>query len=176
MKVVLQRVAYAKVTVAPDGESAGANQEGIVNGVSGENTGGSVLETVGEIGPGFLLLLGVGDGDTEAITERMMDKICKLRIFEDGAGKTNLSLADVGGEILLVSQFTLYADCKKGNRPSFTHAGAPDRANELYEYAARCCERYVKKVAKGRFGAHMKIELLNDGPFTLVLDSRDLGF
>lgn len=121
-----------------------------------------------------MILLGVSDEDTEQIADRMADKICKLRIFVDENGKTNLSLADVGGELLVISQFTLYADCKKGNRPSFTKAGAPDRANELYEYFMKRCREYVDVVERGQFGADMKVELLNDGPFTLMLDSSEL--
>ncbi len=146
MKIVLQRVAHAKVTV--DGQQIGA------------------------IGKGFLLLLGVSD--TEAIADKMADKICKLRIFADENGKTNLSLADVGGEILVVSQFTIYADCKKGNRPSFTKAGGPQLANSLYEYMVERLKIYGNQVEHGSFGADMKVELLNDGPFTLVLDSDEM--
>ena len=148
MKIVLQRVSEASVTV--DGE------------------------VVGQIGKGFLVLLGVQATDTEEIADRMVDKMCRLRIFEDENGKTNLSLADVGGELLVVSQFTLYADCRKGNRPSFIKAGPPEMADRLYEYAAEGCRKYEKKVERGRFGAHMKVSLVNDGPFTLVLDSEEL--
>ena len=129
---------------------------------------------VGAIKKGFLILLGVEDEDTEELTDKMMDKICKLRIFEDETGKTNLSLADVGGEILMVSQFTLYADCRKGNRPSFVKAGAPDYANKLYEHACERCRQNGFKVEQGEFGAYMKISLVNDGPFTLMLDSATL--
>ena len=129
---------------------------------------------VGAIKKGFLILLGVEDEDTEELTDKMMDKICKLRIFEDENGKTNLSLADVGGEILMVSQFTLYADCRKGNRPSFVKAGAPDYANKLYEHACERCRQNGFKVEQGEFGAYMKISLVNDGPFTLMLDSTTL--
>ncbi|MCI8664518.1 MAG: D-tyrosyl-tRNA(Tyr) deacylase [Hungatella sp.] len=150
MKIVLQRVKEAKVTV--DGEVTGA------------------------IGQGFLLLLGAGEGDTEAITDKMMDKICKLRIFQDENGKTNLSLADVGGELLIVSQFTLYADLRKGNRPSFIKAGAPDLAGHLYEHAIERARLYVSKVEHGIFGADMKVSLTNDGPFTLVLNSDEMGY
>ena len=129
---------------------------------------------VGAIKKGFLILLGVEDEDTEELTDKMMDKICKLRIFEDENGKTNLSLADVGGEILMVSQFTLYADCRKGNRPSFVKAGVPDYANKLYEHACERCRQNGFKVEQGEFGAYMKISLVNDGPFTLMLDSATL--
>ncbi|WP_432626683.1 D-aminoacyl-tRNA deacylase [Brotaphodocola sp.] len=148
MRTVVQRVTHASVKV--DGQ------------------------TIGEIGKGFLILLGVAEEDDEAIADKMADKICRLRIFEDENGKTNLSLADVGGEILVVSQFTLYADCKKGNRPSFVKAGNPEKANRLYEYFMKRCETHVQTVQHGQFGADMKVELLNDGPFTLMLDSREL--
>ena len=117
-------------------------------------------QETGSIGQGFLILLGVSDTDDES--------------FEDENGKTNRSLQDVDGEILVVSQFTLYADCRKGNRPSFTDAGAPDHANRLYEYFMERCRMHVEKVAHGEFGADMKVDLLNDGPFTLMLDSKDL--
>ncbi|MCI9183312.1 MAG: D-tyrosyl-tRNA(Tyr) deacylase [Lachnospiraceae bacterium] len=146
MKIVLQRVAHASVRV-----------DGVV---------------VGRIGKGFLIFLGVAETDTEAVAARLADKACKLRIFEDEGGKTNLSLADVGGEVLVVSQFTLYADCRKGNRPSFVGAGKPEKANCLYEYFAECCRRHVTKVEQGVFGANMKVELLNDGPFTLLLEGE----
>ena len=132
-------------------------------------------EIIGEIGKGFLIFLGATDTDTGAAADKMADKICKLRIFEDEHGKTNLSLADVGGEILVVSQFTLYADCHKGNRPSFVKAGEPKKANMLYEYFVAQCRKYVKKVECGRFGADMKVELVNDGPFTLMLEGDDKG-
>lgn len=145
MKIVVQRVTHASVTV--DGE------------------------TIGSIGKGFLLLVGVSNTDTREVADKLVDKICKLRIFEDQDGKTNLSLADVGGEILVVSQFTLYADCRKGNRPSFIYAGSPALAEELYEYVTERCKAHVEKVEHGQFGADMKVELLNDGPFTIVLDS-----
>lgn len=148
MKVVLQRVERARVTVEE--------------------------RVVGSIGKGFVILLGVSDQDDEETADKMADKICKLRIFEDENGKTNLSLNDVGGEILVVSQFTLYADCRKGNRPSFIGAGAPDEANRLYEYFMERCRTHVEKVEHGIFGAEMEIDLVNHGPFTLMLDSRDL--
>ena len=148
MKAVLQRVTKAAVTA--DGQETG------------------------RIEKGFAILLGVSDEDTEETAKKLADKICRLRIFEDENGKTNLSLADVEGEILVVSQFTLYADCKKGNRPSFVKAGAPDHANMLYEYFMECCKEHADKVEHGIFGADMKIDLVNDGPFTLALDSREL--
>lgn len=145
MRIVLQRVKHASVTV--DETVIGAIQEG------------------------FLILLGVCNTDTEEITDKMIDKVCKLRIFQDENGKTNRSLADVGGSILMVSQFTLYADCSQGNRPGFTGAGSPEHANRLYEHAIERCRQHVAVVEHGEFGADMKVELLNDGPFTLVLDS-----
>ena len=148
MKLVIQRVTRASVTV--DGE------------------------VVGKIGKGFLVLVGIASSDTKEIADKYLKKLINLRIFEDENGKTNLSLKDVGGELLLVSQFTLYADCKKGNRPSFINAGAPDMANELYEYICEECKKSVPVVEKGVFGAHMHVSLLNDGPFTIILDSRDL--
>lgn len=149
MRVVLQRVTRACVKV--DGE------------------------VIGEIGKGFLLLLGVAESDDEAAADKMADKICKLRIFEDADGKTNLSLADVGGELLVVSQFTLYADCHKGNRPSFIKAGAPDKADRLYRYFVERCRQHVSRVEHGSFGAYMNVELVNDGPFTLVLEGDGKG-
>ena len=148
MRAVVQRVTQASVTV--DGE------------------------LLGRIGKGLLILLGVADGDTRELTEKMADKICRLRIFEDENGKTNLSLADVGGELLVISQFTLYADCRKGNRPSFVKAGAPQMAEKLYEHFLARCREQADVVEKGQFGADMKVELLNDGPFTLMLDSDEL--
>lgn len=125
----------------------------------------------GEIQKGFLVLIGVSQDDTKEIADKMIKKMVQLRIFEDENGKTNLSLADVDGQLLLISQFTLYADCKKGNRPSFVNAGKPDMANELYEYIISQCQAMCPVVEKGVFGADMKVELLNDGPFTIVLDS-----
>ena len=111
--------------------------------------------------------------DTADMLPKFVDKIVKLRIFADENGKTNLSITDVGGELLIVSQFTLYADCRKGNRPSFVHAGSPDAANELYEKFIELCRERIPKVETGIFGADMKVRLENDGPFTIVLDSRD---
>lgn len=128
----------------------------------------------GEIGLGFLVFIGVSESDTREIADKMIKKLIGLRIFEDAEGKTNLALKDVGGSLLLVSQFTLYADCKKGNRPSFTQAGNPDKANELYEYVIEQCRAMDYPTATGIFGADMKINLENDGPFTIMLDSREL--
>ena len=118
--------------------------------------------------------IGVSDKDTEAVADKMIKKMIGLRIFEDAEGKTNLSLADVGGSLLLVSQFTLYANCKKGNRPSFIEAGAPDKANQLYEYIIEESKKSVSVVQTGRFGAEMEVSLINDGPFTILLDSEML--
>lgn len=148
MKFVIQRVTHADVVV--DGNE------------------------LGRIGKGFMVLIGVSKDDNETIADKMVDKMIKLRIFEDENGKTNLSLGDVGGELLLVSQFTLYANCKKGNRPSFIDAGAPDEANALYEYIIERCKERVNVVERGEFGADMKVSLLNDGPFTIVLDSSEI--
>ena len=131
-------------------------------------------ETVGQIGKGYLVLIGVSDSDTEAVADKMIRKMTGLRIFADENGKTNLSLADVGGSLLLVSQFTLYANCKKGNRPSFIEAGAPDKAEALYEYIIRECRKTVPDVQTGKFGAEMEVSLVNDGPFTILLDSEDI--
>ena len=148
MKFVIQRVTHAEVAV-----------EG---------------EVIGKIGKGFMVLIGVAQDDTRVIADKMVKKLTGLRIFEDENGKTNLALKDVDGELLLISQFTLYANCKKGFRPSFIEAGAPDMANELYEYIIEECRKECGNVQCGIFGAHMKIELVNDGPFTVVLDSEEL--
>lgn len=148
MKFVIQRVKQASVKVE-----------------------GSVI---GEIEKGYLVLIGVSDKDTEAVADKMIKKMIGLRIFEDAEGKTNLSLADVGGSLLLVSQFTLYANCKKENRPSFIEAGAPDKANQLYEYIIEESKKSVSVVQTGRFGAEMEVSLINDGPFTILLDSEML--
>ncbi len=148
MKLVIQRVTHASVTV--------------------DNN------VIGKIGKGYMVLIGVSDTDTKEIADKMLDKMIKLRIFEDENGKTSLSLADVGGELLLISQFTLYANCKKGNRPSFIEAGSPDHANALYEYIIEKCKERVDVVEQGEFGAEMKVELLNDGPFTVILDSQQI--
>lgn len=148
MRFVIQRVAEADVSV--DGD------------------------TIGKIGKGFLVLIGVAEQDTREIADRLVKKMTGLRIFEDENGKTNLSLADVGGSLLLVSQFTLYANCKNGNRPSFTEAGSPDKAEELYEYIIAKCRECVPIVETGSFGAEMKVRLVNDGPFTILLDSEKI--
>ena len=133
-------------------------------------------KTTGAIGKGFLVLIGIADTDTEEIADRMLKKMTGLRIFEDQEGKTNLSLEDVGGELLLISQFTLYADCRKGNRPSFVHAGAPAHAEALYEYIIARCREAGFRTECGVFGADMKVSIENDGPFTVVLDSAELGY
>ena len=148
MKFVIQRVKYASVKVDE--------------------------EIVGKINDGFMVLIGVADTDTREMADKMVKKMCGLRIFADSEGKTNLDISQVGGSLLLVSQFTLYADCKHGNRPSFTTAGKPDFANEMYEYICQKANEYVPNIQKGIFGADMKVELLNDGPFTIVLDSEAL--
>ncbi len=148
MKFVIQRVSHASVTV--DG------------GVTGE------------IKNGFLVLVGVAENDTREIADKLIKKLVNMRIFKDENGKTNLSLSDVGGSLLIVSQFTLYADCRKGNRPSFINAANPKLAEELYEYIIDECKKNIDIVETGSFGAEMKVELLNDGPFTIVLDSRDI--
>ena len=129
---------------------------------------------IGAIDKGFLILLGVGHDDTEAQADKLWSKISKMRVFEDEQGKTNLSLADINGDVLVVSQFTLYANCKKGNRPSFTAAGAPDEANRLYEYFVDNVRQDVAHVATGQFGAMMDVDLVNHGPFTIWLDTDEL--
>lgn len=148
MKFVVQRVTEASVTVDD--------------------------KVVGQIGKGFLVLVGISDEDNRQVADKLVKKLTGLRIFEDAEGKTNLSLTDVGGELLMISQFTLYANCKKGYRPSFIEAGKPEMANELYEYICEECKKKIPVVEKGIFGAHMHVSLLNDGPFTILLDSRDL--
>ena len=139
---------------------------------SSKGTSGGEIK--GEIGKGFMVLIGVADGDTAEIADKMIRKMVNMRIFEDENGKTNLGLKDVGGSLLLISQFTLYADCKKGNRPSFIKAGAPDMAEKLYDYIISECKKEIEVVEQGEFGADMKVELLNDGPFTIFLDSDEL--
>ena len=128
----------------------------------------------GSIEKGFLVLIGVCDEDDTEVADKMLKKLLGLRIFEDENGKTNLALSDVGGNLLLVSQFTLYADCKKGNRPSFVKSGSPEHANNLYEYCIKKCRESGFVTETGIFGADMKVRLVNDGPFTIVLDSKEL--
>lgn len=131
-------------------------------------------KAVGKIGGGYLLLAGISNDDTKEIADKMIEKVARLRIFEDENGKINLDIGQVGGEILIISQFTLYADCKKGNRPSFINAGAPQMAEELYEYILTRARGLFKNVECGIFGAEMKVSLTNDGPFTVVLDSNEI--
>lgn len=145
MKFVIQRVLEASVKVEDD--------------------------IVGKINKGFVVFIGVGHNDTKEIADKLIKKLVGLRIFEDEDGKTNLALQDVGGELLLISQFTLYANCKKGYRPSFTDSGAPDLAEELYQYIISQCKEHIPCVETGIFGADMKVSLINDGPFTIILDS-----
>lgn len=144
MKIVLQRVSSSSVKV--DGE------------------------TIGQIKCGYVVLLGISGGDTRETVGRMVEKIQKLRLFPDADGKTNLNISDIGGELLIISQFTLYADCRKGTRPSFTQAAPPALAEELYDYFIEKATPHFKKVASGKFGASMQVELVNDGPFTVVLE------
>lgn len=148
MKLVIQRVKYAEVKV--DGKS------------------------VGKIDKGFLVLLGIGHDDNQEIAEKLAKKLVNLRVFEDENGKMNRSIKDIDGKLLIVSQFTLYADCSSGNRPSFTNAGKPDMANKLYEYFKTACSEYGVPVQSGIFGADMAVELLNDGPVTILLDDNIL--
>lgn len=131
-------------------------------------------QITGEIKNGFCVLIGVAETDTRDIADKMIKKMLQMRIFADDQGKTNLSLKDVSGSLLLISQFTLYANCKKGNRPSFIEAGNPELANSLYEYIIEECKKEIPMVQTGIFGADMKISLINDGPFTIVLDSEQL--
>lgn len=150
MRFVIQRVSHAQVTI--DGQVRGSIQKG------------------------YMVLIGIGQEDTEALADRMIAKMLDLRIFEDADGKSNLSLRDVDGALLLISQFTLYADCKKGKRPSFFKAGEPHMANDLYEYIIRKCKEEVRDVERGEFGAMMHVELLNEGPFTIILDIAEMGW
>lgn len=131
-------------------------------------------DIIGKIGHGLLLFVGVSDSDTTQVADKMIDKVTKLRIFDDADGKTNLSSADVNGAFLIISQFTLYADCRKGNRPSFTAAGKPQQANALYQYIIEEIHKKGFPVEHGIFGADMKVSLINDGPFTIVLESDDI--
>ena len=134
-------------------------------------------KTAGKIGKGFLVLTGISEKDTRQTADRMLEKMLKLRIFEDENGKTNLNLASVGGQILIVSQFTLYADCRKGNRPSFVKAGSPLHAEELYNYLIEKCEELTGiRPQTGEFGTFMKVKLTNNGPFTMLMDSDELGY
>lgn len=144
MKFLIQRVTEAKVDI--DGE------------------------TVGKIGKGYLVLIGIGEEDSEEVADRFIRKMLSLRIFADENGKTNLSIRDVNGQLLLVSQFTLYADCHKGNRPTFNGAGNPADAKRLYEYIVAKCKKQIPVVQTGKFGADMQVNLVNDGPFTIILD------
>jgi len=148
MKFIVQRVSEAKVSIDDS--------------------------TVGQIGRGFVVLIGVSNTDTTEIADKLVHKLLNLRIFEDENNKTNLSLSQVNGELLLISQFTLYANCKKGNRPSFIDAGDPQLAESLYEYIVHKCRQSVPKVETGEFGAIMKVSLVNSGPFTIILDSSKL--
>lgn len=129
----------------------------------------------GQIGNGFCVFIGVAETDTKQIADKMIQKLIGLRIFSDENDKINLSLHDINGELLLISQFTLYANCRKGNRPSFIEAGKPEMANEMYEYIISECQKQIPVVQTGIFGADMKLEIHNDGPFTIVLDSNDLA-
>ncbi len=131
-------------------------------------------QSIGAINKGFLVFVGISNDDNTQIADKMIKKLIGMRIFEDSDGKTNLDLSAVNGELLIVSQFTLYADCKKGNRPSFTKAGAPAYANKLYEYIISECSKHIPIVEHGSFGADMKISLINDGPFTIILDSDEI--
>lgn len=131
-------------------------------------------EVIGQIQKGFLVFIGVSQNDTQEIADKMVHKLLNLRIFEDAEGKTNLNLDAVNGSLLLISQFTLYADCRHGNRPSFINAGKPDMANALYEYIIVKCRETISNVQQGAFGADMKISLINDGPFTIMLDSDEI--
>ncbi len=149
MRLVIQRVSQARVEV-----------EG---------------QVCGKIEKGYLVFFGVGKEDTKEYVDKYIEKMANLRIMEDDQGKTNCSLKDVGGSVLLVSQFTLYADCKKGNRPSFTQSGDPKKAEELYEYAVEKTKTLIDHVEQGIFGADMKVSLVNDGPFTIVLDEKLMG-
>lgn len=148
MKFVIQRVSEASVSVNK--------------------------EIIGKIEKGFVILVGISNTDTKEIADKMLNKLIHLRIFEDSDGKTNLDLKSINGELLIISQFTLYADCKHGNRPSFIHAGKPDLANDLYEYMIKKCQEEIQVVQHGKFGAHMEVSLVNNGPFTIILDSDEI--
>ena len=150
MRAVVQRVSKASVAA-----------EGVIT---------------GQINKGYLVLLGIGTDDNEKCAEKLAEKIINMRIFADSNGKTNLSIKDVSGDLLVVSQFTLYADSRKGNRPSFTHAAGTEKANSLYEYFVDYCRRKSFKVEAGKFGGDMKVELVNDGPFTVILETNGVKF
>ena len=148
MKFVIQRVSQAEVVVEE--------------------------QSVGKIDQGLMVLISICNSDTKEIADKLINKLIHLRIFEDENGKSNLSVQDIYGNLLIISQFTLYADCRKGNRPSYTHAGNPDLANELYEYIIAQCQKEFPNVQHGIFGAYMKVSLLNDGPFTIIFDSEQM--
>lgn len=148
MKFVIQRVSQAEVVVEE--------------------------QSVGKIDQGLMVLVSICNRDTKEIADKLINKLIHLRIFEDENGKSNLSVQDIHGNLLIISQFTLYADCRKGNRPSYTNAGNPDLANELYEYIIAQCQKEFPNVQHGIFGAYMKVSLLNDGPFTIIFDSEQM--
>ena len=148
MKFVIQRVSQAEVVVEE--------------------------QSVGKIDQGLMVLVSICNSDTKEIADKLINKLIHLRIFEDENGKSNLSVQDIHGNLLIISQFTLYADCRKGNRPSYTNAGNPDLANELYEYIIAQCQKEFTNVQHGIFGAYMKVSLLNDGPFTIIFDSEQM--
>lgn len=148
MKFVIQRVSQAEVVVEE--------------------------QSVGKIDQGLMVLVSICNSDTKEIADKLINKLIHLRIFEDENGKSNLSVQDIHGNLLIISQFTLYADCRKGNRPSYTNAGNPDLANELYEYIITQCQKEFPNVQHGIFGAYMKVSLLNDGPFTIIFDSEQM--
>ena len=148
MKFVIQRVSQAEVVVEE--------------------------QSVGKIDQGLMVLVSIYNSDTKEIADKLINKLIHLRIFEDENGKSNLSVQDIHGNLLIISQFTLYADCRKGNRPSYTNAGNPDLANELYEYIIAQCQKEFPNVQHGIFGAYMKVSLLNDGPFTIIFDSEQM--
>lgn len=148
MKFVIQRVSQAEVVVEE--------------------------QSVGKIDQGLMVLVSICNSDTKEIADKLINKLIHLRIFEDENGKSNLSVQDIHGNLLIISQFTLYADCRKGNRPSYTNAGNPDLANELYEYIIAQCQKEFPSVQHGIFGAYMKVSLLNDGPFTIIFDSEQM--
>jgi len=166
MRFLVQRVAQAQVTVnheAPYHSEAVYHNEALKH-----------SEIVGKIKKGFLVFVGISETDNQQIADRMVKKLVGLRIFEDENNKTNLDLKTVGGQLLIISQFTLYADCRKGNRPSFVRAGEPGMAEQLYRYIITRCRQEIETVEEGSFGADMQVSLVNDGPFTVLLDSEEL--